>query len=664
MDSLVEQGMLQHSHNGKLVPGQGIELTWLSDLPVSEIGKRQSALDPNRFVTTDQNGAVSVRVPHNHSTLTAAGSPVQGQVSSKAIEQSFVLDQTKLARKLNGAKVTGWGVGEGILFGTVGTSYPGRVMRPGDPRLLAEAVSAQAGAFSKLHAGLDYFTANSATEADKARVSAFKNALSAFQQAAAGKAVDLDKARETLAGMYDFLQEKPNGSNKTRFETGFRGMGVEARKDFVENLRAIDFSLGLGREAAISQLAALLESLQAEALVDQRRNDAKARYTENMVELWSNVQKNAAFRDAKGSPQRAEMHFNLTLIAANFFAYQKNLRDHKDPPFPTDKDVSDYLGRIQGSEPLRRTLEGKMTWLGNKSKYPMDFIRDLYAADRQVAEEKRQKQKEVSPYAIPKEDWKRRRHRIQIVAALLQNSKTGSYVGADALSRSKNSDKFDQAMDAIRKTALTSEKEPPSAENVKTSVDTVLAYVKGKEKKRGSEFGRNRWASCMRFLADTMPRKDFEAYCDHVNQVRGVKPGHPDHVSPETFYPTLSNAKYVMDDTITRIRSGQNTLRDYARLIAARKVGMRNGGAYLDYELIKNDKQRTELCVETEKVLGDKRFASFVEGTDKRELSRMLENGAAGFNQVWEGYKTRHPIAEQPAANKAGAPAPQMQIHR
>ena len=41
----------------------------------------------------------------------------------------------------------------------------------------------------------------------------------------------------------------------------------------------------------------------------------------------------------------------------------------------------------------------------------------------------------------------------------------------------------------------------------------------------------------MMFLKETMPRKDFEAYCRNINVMRGVanRPSSPKYISPEMF---------------------------------------------------------------------------------------------------------------------------------
>ena len=233
--------------NGEMVDGLGIELTWLSDLPVKEIGARQSALDPDGLVTVNQNGSVSVRKPGQNSSLTLAGSPANGQVSSKAVELPFVMDQTNLSKHLNGAKLTGIGVGGGILFGSFNVAYPGRVMRPGDPQLLAETLSSQVEVLSALRGGLEVFRNNSTTFAERNKASEYVRALKTLQTASRSH-VDIDQTRQTLAGVYDFLLERPNDRQLSRFEIGWSGMSYETRADFVEKLRTLNELVGLGKE--------------------------------------------------------------------------------------------------------------------------------------------------------------------------------------------------------------------------------------------------------------------------------------------------------------------------------------------------------------------------------------------------------------------------------
>ena len=78
---------------------------------------------------------------------------------------------------------------------------------------------------------------------------------------------------------------------------------------------------------------------------------------------------------------------------------------------------------------------------------------------------------------------------------------------------------------------------PEKLAELHNQTQTVLKYLDKKEKVRTRAFGRVRWNQCMSFLNKTMPKDEFKAYCDHVNEVRGVKDdsAHKDYVTPESF---------------------------------------------------------------------------------------------------------------------------------
>ena len=657
MNDLIEQGMLPHWNGERIVPGNGLELTWLSDLPVSE-NKRQQELDPDSCVKADRNGNVTVSVPGNAKDLSHAGSPNEGQVTSNAVEQLFVLDQTKLSEKLGGVNVEGWGAGKGILFGSSGTSYPGRVMRPGDKTLLTESAASMNDALNNVSAGLDHLITNRSTYADGAKVTEFKYALREIQGAAYGRNADMDKARQTLAGMYDFLLQKPKNSGKTHFENGFSAMSSEARRELLNNLNVLNDSLALGRGTQNERLEELHEQMNVEAQKKQDYEKGKRQYLENMNDLWKKVQNNGAYNNKNGSKQQEEMHSSLAMIAANHIAYQKNLQSGREMPFPSDEQIAHELALVERSESFRDTVKEPKAWMTDKSKKPLDFINDLGSNARRIADER----KDAKRYETPKETWGLRRQRLQYIAATLIGSRTGSYTDG-GFSRSKNSDSFEDARKAISDIAIAPVDAPPAGKDIKKSVDTVLKYLDGKEKKRTREFGQHRWNDCMKFLAETMPREDFEVYCAHVNEVRGVKPGHADYVGPESFYPNVA-AKYVIRDSVNRIATGNHTMRDFARIIAMQKIGKSRNGVFQGDMRINNDKARAQLCAETQRVMEDPRFTTFLQRTNHNQLLQTMSNDASGFSQVWETYKTMNPVAGKPDAKAHNVqPQPQAQPH-
>jgi hypothetical protein len=132
-------------------------------------------------------------------------------------------------------------------------------------------------------------------------------------------------------------------------------------------------------------------------------------------------------------------------------------------------------------------------------------------------------------------------------------------------------------------------------------------YLKGKEAVRTREFGRNRWNDCMSFLAQVMPRDKFEDYCREVNEKRGVRAGHKDHVSPESFYPAGTTIKDAISETQERIARGGGTERDFARLIACEGI-LDDHDDIADEAACGTPEEKRRLCSATEAVLGDPRF--------------------------------------------------------
>ena len=810
-DELIKSGMLDHQRGGQIVPGNGIELTWLKDLSVSKYGIDQSTLDTDSFVTADRNGNVTIQLPQGLDTVSAAGNPSHGQVSSKVLEQAVGMDQTKLLQSLNGAQIKGIGPNGSILLATLGDSYPDRVMRQGDPQLAKEALGSLTNAFPALLAGLDHFSNNGATADEKLMVKEFTDALNSLRDAAAGKAADIDKAVNTLAGMYEFLLIRPQGSTQNRFQRSFQAMDGAARKNFVEQLRTLNDSLDLGRTNDVNRAEyiheewELAEAPKAQAeekeddgynlfgndpeeeaqgtqtkeeetervapplgeettpggdeeieqvnppmdaqttptgneeigqvnppmdaqttttgneeigqvnpLMDAQttptgneeigqvnppmdaqttptgneeieqvnppldaqtapsgnekteeaeapqpkeearesldRTGVRNRFDQRIAELWNKVQHSAAQGDAKDLPEEARA--SLAKIVANFVAYSENVRAHKDPPFPSEEEAGKFEEGVLNSDAFRRALKGEKPWLSGKDARPTDFIRDFGSVEE-----------ETQKYAIPEgEAWDLRKMRIKFAARGLQSTGEGSYTGMDLIQRTKNSESYDKAREAIYKAAGLDSK-PPSAAELRNSVETVRAYLDGKEKRRGREFGRVRWTNCMRFLADTMPRQDFEDYCNKVNQARNVKPGHEDYVGPESFYPKPVTADYVIKDSISRISCGQNTARDFARIIAAHKLGQGQNGMQ-----ITSDKQLKKLCLETQKVLQNANFKQFMEKANKQELARLLENNGADFVDRWTQYQQQNEIeATSAAAQNPARPAnrdPQISARR
>ena len=127
--------------------------------------------------------------------------------------------------------------------------------------------------------------------------------------------------------------------------------------------------------------------------------------------------------------------------------------------------------------------------------------------------------------------------------------------------------------------------------------------------------------------------------------------GHADYVSPETFYLNVSTS-FVLRDSVNRIANGKHTMRDFARVIAVHNIGKRQTGTFQGTLPLTDDRAKRYLCVETENIMRDSRFETFLAGANHKQLLQTMKNDASRFNDVWEAYKLQNPIVEQSTAKQ------------
>ena len=122
----------------------------------------------------------------------------------------------------------------------------------------------------------------------------------------------------------------------------------------------------------------------------------------------------------------------------------------------------------------------------------------------------------------------------------------------------------------------------------------------------------------MTALAETMPRKEFESYCEHINEVRGVagQPQRDDYIGPENFYPKEDTMAHMLHDSMDRIRKGDATTRDYARVVAIRELQAQN----------RTSVSRRQLRKMTDQMLANAEFKEFMETKQKPEIAQTLQH--------------------------------------
>ena len=205
---------------------------------------------------------------------------------------------------------------------------------------------------------------------------------------------------------------------------------------------------------------------------------------------------------------------------------------------------------------------------------------------------------------------------------------------------SKDSEKFNNMT-----AALVDYTDKPSVETLREAMDKTLEYMSGKEKPRKTPTGERRWNACMEFLSGMMPRKDFEAYCENINRVRGVenKPKSRSRIGIEDFMP-WETVGDVLNDAQDRIRKGTATDRDYAHVIALHEL---NDDIDLYYKpldfmsapVLNENGDITALRRKTDEIMARKEFKNMMENTPREELKNMACNTGPKGNEAEEQEK-------------------------
>lgn len=208
--------------------------------------------------------------------------------------------------------------------------------------------------------------------------------------------------------------------------------------------------------------------------------------------------------------------------------------------------------------------------------------------------------------------------------------------------RTRKEDDYTNALNVVKELA---DKDNPNPHDVKTAVDTVKRYLADKMTQRSNTLDRERWGHFMLFLKETMPRKDFEKYCQEINKARGVaeKTNSKKYVSPEMFGYKKEPVESMLAETRHRIQSGKGTDRDYAFAIAIRNrfnnVGFLDNGKTLENEV---DRQR--IVKDTEKILKSENFRRFMTEISEERRRTML-NGDA--DDLYRFQNMLEPVAQR-----------------
>ena len=302
----------------------------------------------------------------------------------------------------------------------------------------------------------------------------------------------------------------------------------------------------------------------------------------------------------------------------------KKLKQGYTHPAITDKELQEYSQKVQNDRVFNRMIDRVGGYDIALTKSVSGIKQGLKDALADIKEDNA-KISRMNKYDLgKKKDLIQRRCRH--LAAKLEETQTGkTYITRK--DRSENSDAYEEALQAVKDVG---DARDPSAHFVLNKVDTVKAYLRNKMTKRSRTFGQERFEYFMTFLKETMPRKEFEAYCDEINRKRKVqdKPGNENFVSPEQFGYNNEPLSSLFFETRDRLRSGRGTDRDYASLLAMRNLfgnRTRNNGNVFNGNRRLTPDERRQISNLTESYCKSDEFKRFMKEVPLEARKRMLE---------------------------------------
>ena len=624
LEDVIKQGVFGKVGAAK-INATGLSLCWLKDIKPIEYGKvteeNSDLYEKPDTVRVEQDGTIRYNI-EGKQNLSLSKNPAEGQIEGSSLTEFMYMDQQDMPGLMGGI-VEGFGAVNTIMVGSEETYYPNKVFLMKDPALekykfnsndktISELRGLMESALYSLHFNQNIYISNEFKQYTDAL-----DELNFEHQPDEKEAVN--SALNTLKGLGKKFRSKYE-DGRPYFQVLQEGLRVENRSRFRELWEKLDKSsnLGLNLEQLVYQSTNEKKFQNFEdAAVDEEPNSP---YLHRLYDLWKKTEK--LMDDPQNNADA--IRNNLSLIIATEekwtevvesvqhkadkrFLYDPNEIEKGADEIRQSRAFAKLMNELKKGDRLQKLVENASS---------VQLVNLLWDAERAVGD---RKVANFEGYALKEGNGNGGHNRLESIYTDIRNTRTGSYLGLGIISRRHNSAGFERAFEALR-TLKNSGPGPDDAVKRYWACQDILAYLDGKEKEPVRGFGRKRWEGFMTALAEAMPAKEFEEYCNKVNSIRGVadKPGSDRYIGPENFIKEGVSLQDILNDTRARIDAGKGTDRDYARAAVLQNRINKNKGALT----------RTELRILTDRKLQNEIFLAEGLPNAKKQAGDVKKNSA------------------------------------
>ena len=505
-----------------LAPGrQGLDLTWLKDLPVPEYGKAPEETqlmpaDPNVAVM-DSTGKITVTEPPRLISVNALPQPGTGLLKAQEIKKNEYMDQREIQHSTGGTFA---------FYGAMDDT-----MNPGDYGLPDEMKKT----------GLAMITTQNLYLPRKARLLKDPEVIEEVQrrnaEAQAGENFTADILQTIPVNNMDSDDYIKDASN---FDGELQEDPAEGTFDaFISNQKSQLYTEGPDTAAYIANIYA------ANVIRNAQEKQAQEEAAQQKYDQGMQLANNRTAENDKALLALYQPHLDIYKDQATgkINLGDEALKDHLNYRLQVEKETisPQSQANIDAMAKLAMPIVNEMLVDATTSRslalqacdpngQVLVNAMNKYAKDNYYIE--------PNPGKLPdKPDWTEKKQVLDEAYAAMSDTGTGrNYLG---FRRDRNSDDYNDMMAEIsRYKSMLDQGITPSGMQNKQLITKCMKYATGHMKTRWSkETGQLRFDSTMRILQQIMPEKQFQRLLTKVNRARDAQRGDSSYVDKDTYKP-------------------------------------------------------------------------------------------------------------------------------